>query len=159
MQPTGPTQPPAQEPPQYPPYQSPPPPGYYAQAPVAPGAPPRPPSHAARNVAIIVVVLVVVVAIVVLAEYRSSTLLITVTSNHITNSVTYIVTLDGRQVDSGTLAPGQSVQDSEPLIWWGDSCQAHSVVATSTGGGLGPETDSATGIVCSGVPASADLSI
>jgi hypothetical protein len=159
MQPTSPTQPPAQQPPpQYPQYQYPPPPGYYAQPPVAP-VPPPPQGHGLRNVAIIVVVLVVVLAIVVALEYRSSTWYITVTSNHITNMVTYIVTVDGRQVDSGTLNPGQSVQDTVPLTWWVDNCQSHSVVGISTGGGLGSETDSATSIICSGVPASTDLSI
>ncbi len=158
MQPTSPTQPPVQQPSyQPPPYQYPgQPPGPYAQPPMTPM---RPPSHTLRNVVIILVVLVAVIAVAFIAEYRSSTLIVTVTSNHITNTVTFILTVDGRQVDSGTLAPGQSVQDSVALSWWVDNCQSHTAIATSSGGGLGPETDSATGIVCSGVPATADLSV
>ena len=150
MQPNSPSQPPYQ-PPQYQiPGQA---PGPYPQPPV------RPPSHTLRNVLIVVVVLVVILAVVVLAEYRSTTLVATVTSNHVSNTVAYVLTVDGRQVDSGTLLAGQSVTDSIPLSWWVDSCQSHTAIATSTGGGFGPETDTASGIICSGSPATASLSI
>ncbi len=157
MQPSSPSQPSYQQPPSQYPGQ---PPGPYSQPPMQSMAPPLgPPSHKLRNVAIIVVIGVVILAVALLAEYHSSTLFITVTSNHISNTVSYILTVDGRQVDSGTLTPGQSVDDAVSLSWWVDNCQVHSATATSTGGGLGPETDTATGIICSGVPASASLSI
>ncbi len=156
MQPSSPSPPPVQQPPYQYPY---PPPGQgpYYPPPAAP--PPPPPSKTFRNVAIVIVVLVVVAAIVVVMEYRSATLVVTVTSNHITNTVTFILSVDGRQVDSGTLTPLQSVQDSVPLTWWVDSCSSHTTSATSSGGGLGPESDSATGITCSGGTYTASLSI
>ena len=157
MQPSSPSQPSYPQPPS--PYPS-QPPGPYAQPPMQSMAPPLgPPRHALRNVVIIVVVVVVVLAVALLAEYRSSTLFVTVTSNHISNTVAFILTVDGRQVDSGTLTAGESIQDSIALSWWVDNCQTHTATATSTGGGFGPETDTATGIICSGAPASASLSI
>lgn len=107
---------------------------------------------------ILAIVVVVIVAIVAL-EYRSATLVVTVMSNHITNVVAYILTVDGRQVDSGTLNPGQSVQASVSLAWWVDNCQTHTIVATSSGGALGPETDSAAGIACAGDLLTATLSV
>jgi hypothetical protein len=105
------------------------------------------------------VVVGAVIAIIVFAEYRSSTVIVTVSSHHTQFTIAYIPTVDGRQVDSGTLAPGAGVQDSIGLSWWVDNCESHSIVATSSGGVNGPTSDSAAGIVCSGVPATATLSI
>jgi hypothetical protein len=122
-------------------------------------ASPRPPSQALRNVLIIVVAAVAVAAVAIVAEIRSSHLFVTVTSNHVSNTIAYVLTIDGRQVDSGVLLAGGGAEYSVPLTWFVDDCQSHTVVATSTGGGLGPETDSESGIVCSGVPATVSLSV
>lgn len=139
MQPVGGQQPPGQPPqqPQYPP-------------------PPRR-SHAARNIAIAIAVIVVIAFVAV--EYRSSDVDITVVSNHITNTVTFTFAFDGRQIDSGVLGPGQKASDRVPLSWWFYDCQPHSFAATSTGGELGPETDSATLVVCSGTSYGTWLSV
>src|SRR5207245_7282196 len=123
-----PPQPPSPQQPQQPQFQ------YPGQPPLAPR------SHLVRNVVIVVVVIAVVAGLVVVAEYRSSALVVTVSSNHISNTITYIVTVDGRQVDSGLLNPGEGVQITVPLTWWADNCESHLVVATSTGGGFGSET-------------------
>jgi hypothetical protein len=156
MQPTGPPQPQYQQPP----YQYPgPPPGPYGQPPISPTPPPRFPGRTLRNIIVVLVVVGAVVGIIVFAEYRSSTMIVTVSSHHTQFTIAYILTVDGRQMDSGMLAPGAGVQDSIGLSWWVDNCESHSVVATSSGGVNGPTSDSAAGIVCSGVPTTASLSI
>lgn len=156
MQPGRSGQPPIQ-PPAYPPPTD--QPGPYPPPPSSLVPPPGRPRHTVRNLLIAVVIIGAVAGVVAFALYRSSTLNITVASNHITNIVAYIVTVDGTQVDSGVLGPGQGVDLAVPMSWWSDNCKSHSIVATSTGGGLGPETDSATVILCAGTPASVTLSI
>jgi hypothetical protein len=160
MQPPTPTQPPGPQTPYQYPYPTQPPgpytPGYYPQP--GPLPPPRR-SHTALYVVVIIVVVAVVAALAIAVEYRSASLVVTVTSNHITNTISYVLDVDGSQVDSGVLTPGQAVQKTVPLAWWIDSCTYHTASATSTGGALGPESDSAAGTVCSGQVYTASLSV
>ncbi len=161
MQPPTPTQPPGPHSPYQYPYPPQPPGG--APSPYYPQPQPLPPPRRSRNLLLLVIVIVVVVVVVGvvigLAEFKSASLTVTVSSNHVTNTVTYILDLDGQQVNSGVLSPLQSVQVPVPVTWWGDSCTYHTVSATSTGGGLGPESDSSSGLLCSGQSYTASLSI
>jgi PKD repeat protein len=101
-------------------------------------------------VVVVVVIIVALVGVAVLAyAHDSGTVNITVSSTHLTDTVTVTVSVDGTQVASQSLAPGNSMQVSH-MVYVGSGCQTVTVLATSTGGGLGPQTDSATPTVCAG---------
>lgn len=110
-----------------------------------------------------IVVSVVVVVILILAGLalliHSATLHVVVASNHITSAVTASLSIDGSVKYTQTLPPGQEIIGDYDVPWTGSNCHTFVVVATSTGGGLGPETDQATPTVCSGDTLSVDLSV
>jgi len=108
-----------------------------------------------------VIVVVVLLALVAWFGFiaKSGTLVVTVQSDHLLVTVTYRVFLDGALRDEGTLEPGQYVEYTFPLAWMSDSCQSHQASADSTGGGLGPESDSEVVSVCSGTTEHVTLTI
>lgn len=120
---------------------------------------PTPSKHRTRNLLIVIAVVTVVVAAAAIALHRSSVLKIAVQSNHTSATVSYIVHVDGVQVDSGSLPAGYEVDLALSFDWWVDSCESHSVDASSAGGGTGPMADSALATLCSGTPASVTLRV
>lgn len=125
---------------------------------------PRPPprrSHRAQNVAIVLALFFIVLPVIafVAVEHRSSDVDVTVISDHATNAVTYAFTVDGRQVGSGALSPGQKTFYRLPFSWWFYPCQPHSFSASSTGGELGPRNDWLNLTVCAGTSYGYALSV
>lgn len=135
-------------------YAPPPPPGMMGQP---SGSPTPPESHTARNVAIVVIVVLVIgaVAFLVLA---SGTYTITLNSTHVAYTVSVTVTVDGGNSQTLTLGPLQSATISITLYGL-TGCGTHTVSATSTGGGLGPQTDSANPSLCPGHTVGVDLDV
>ncbi len=111
-------------------------------------------------IAIVLVIAVVLAAVFgLLAFYHAGTVSITLTSDHILNTVDVVVTCDGRVCLQGQLAPLQSSTNDWSVTWFGASCKTVTVVATSTGGGLGSQTDSASGSLCGGEHAAVFLTV
>lgn len=110
-----------------------------------------------------IVVSVVIIVLLLLAGaallIHSATLHVVVVSNHISSSVTASLSIDGVVKYTQTLPAGQEIVGDYDQPWTGSSCHTFVVVATSTGGGLGPETDQATPSVCSGNTLEVDLSV
>ncbi len=87
-------------------------------------------------IAIVLVIAVVLAAVFgLLAFYHAGTVSITLTSDHVLNTVDVVVTCDGRVCLQGQLAPLQSSTNDWSVTWFGASCKTVTVVATSTGGG------------------------
>jgi hypothetical protein len=109
---------------------------------------------------IIVVVIVVVVALIgFFMISKNGKIVVTVTSTHLVNDVEYRVFLDGQLKYSGTLSPLGSIQYTFDITWLVDSCQTHQVSADSTGGVLGPQSDSESVELCGGTVEQAALLI
>jgi hypothetical protein len=159
-----------------PPPPRPPPPPPPAGSWATPGSyypPPSPrPSPRGRIWPVIVVIVVVVVVVIIaglyfLAFYSPSgsglinggTLHVVVSSNHVTQTVTVSLTVNGNPQYFRSLAPGNSITTGIPEVWTGSSCQTYTVVAVSSGGGLGSESDQATPQLCSGATANVQLSV
>ena len=123
--------------------------------------PPSPPKSMRNTWLVIILAVVVVMAVVLafLAFYHAGTVSITITSDHILNTVDVSVTCDGKPCFSGQLGPLQSSTDEWTVTWFGASCKTVTVVATSTGGGLGSQTDSASGSLCGGEKAAVFLTV
>ena len=122
--------------------------------------PPSPkPSRTVLLVIVLTVVIVVAVVFALLAFYHAGTVSITITSDHVLNTVDIVVTCDGRVCLQGQLEPLQSSTNDWTVTWFGATCKTVTVVATSTGGGLGPETDSASGSLCGGEHAAVHLTV
>ena len=134
---------------------APPPPGYLAGAPAGAPPPRRSPIRAWVIIGAILAVVLVVLAIVSLLH--AGTLNVHVLSNHV--GITVIVTLavDGQVKYTSLLGPGEEIDTSYTLTWFVQSCEIHSVSASSTGGAAGPESDSAAPTLCAGGSADADL--
>ena len=123
---------------------------------------PPSPQKSMKNVWIAVILAVVVVLAVVfalIAFYHAGTVQITVTSDHILNTVDVDLVCDGNPCEGGHLGPLQSLTFDRTFTWFGASCKTVTVVATSTGGGLGSQTDSASGSLCGGEKAAVFLTV
>jgi len=113
----------------------------------------------------IVVAVVVVLLIVLYAVFfghigvNHATVTVIVSSTHLLFGVNYALTDNGQSVSSGILNPGGSVRVTLTPSWGGSSCSSHTYVATSTGGGLGSQTDSETLNICDGGTYSSTLNI
>jgi len=106
--------------------------------------PPAEKSHAALIVAVVIVALVVILAVVFLAVVStgsSATIVITVNSTHILYSVECRIFVGNSQIASGTLDPGHYVSYTHTYHWLSSDPTTVRVSATSTGGGLGSESD------------------
>ncbi len=123
--------------------------------------PPSPPKSMRNTWLVIILAVVVVMAVVLafLAFYHAGTVSITLMSDHVLNTVDIVVTCDGRVCLQGQLAPLQSSTNDWSVTWFGASCKTVTVVATSTGGGLGSQTDSASGSLCGGEHAAVFLTV
>jgi hypothetical protein len=106
------------------------------------------------------VVLLVVVLLIGAAAYEysreSGSVNITVDSTHLTQTVSVTVSVDGTQLGTQSLAPGNSLQFSHS-VFVGTGCETVTVLASSTGGGLGPESDSQTPTLCPGASVAVTL--
>lgn len=139
------------------PYPPPPPPAYFLPPPVPPA---KPRGRRGLTIAIVVTVVVVLVIIVaVAANFHSGTLRTVVTSNHLTQSVSITLQIDGATQYSVLASPGQQLVNDYSETWAGQSCNSYTVTASSQGGGLGPETDSKTVALCGGAVVEVDLSV
>jgi hypothetical protein len=120
-----------------------------------PSSPPAPAKSNKALRALIVVVVVVVAGVIVYIE-ATGTIDIKVTSDHITQTVSVAVDVNNKQVSSLTLSPGQSSTFNQVELT-GLGCGSYTVAATSTGGGLGSQSDSATPQLCGGGTVSVNL--
>jgi hypothetical protein len=128
-----------------------------------PQSPPK--SHAVRNIVIVVIVVAIVIIAIIgaLAVLNTSagsnllhpgqataTVIVTVHSTHILNSINYDLTLNGVSKYTGSIAAGSSVTKTMTVTFPIDLSGSYDVVvsATSTGGGFGATTDSST-VTCS----------
>jgi len=129
-----------------PPYAQQPPPQY--GPPVS--APPKKRSPAVAIVAAIVIVIVVILAILFFTTLSShATLKVRILSAHLFNDVNYELFIDGDLEKTGTLTPLQTVEHNIDL-YPGSQCRDYSIYASSTGGELGPMSDTETVNVCAG---------
>jgi len=96
-------------------------------------------------VAIVIVVVVVVIAVIALAFLAiggsQAELTINVNTTHLLESVDYVVYVDSRLIDSGTLDPGYYVHLSFTYHWTSGEATVVRVSATSSGGGFGTQND------------------
>ena len=134
-----------------PPLRFPPPP------PPAP-IPPTPPRRSHAALIVVIVVVIVVIAAIGLAVYLtgSGTVAVTVTSTHLTTTVSVTVYVDGSTIANQLLGPGQSAT-FDHTVFVGGGCRNVLVSATSTGGGLGPQSDFSNPSVCAGQTATTSL--
>ena len=120
----------------------------------------RPPSLGRVVVGLLVLAVVVAVIVVVATSFRGGGVYVVVSSSHITNSVEVTLTIDGSSKWTQSLAPGYQIMWSGTITWFGENgCTVHSVVATSTGGALGPTSAAADPTVCQGQTVEVDLAV
>jgi hypothetical protein len=106
--------------------------------------PPAEKSHAALIVVAVIIAIVVILAVIFLAVVStgsSATIVITVHSTHILYSVECQVFVGTSQIASGTLDAGHDVSYTHTYHWLSSDPTTVHVSATSTGGGLGSESD------------------
>lgn len=107
-----------------------------------------------RNETIIVSMFIVAALLffVMIAPFCQSTIYVTVTSEHILASVDYVIYVDGEQVAEGTLPAMGSQTWTIPyeFAWMFSGKKDITISATSTGGGLGTQTDSEALLVADG---------
>jgi len=109
---------------------------------------PRPAPHRRRNVAIALGVLIAVAF--VAAEFRFTTVDVSVVSNRTTGAITFTFLWDGRAVGSGVLEPGQKTLYTVPLAWWFLACEPHTLSVVSSEGAAFPGSDRLNLTVCAG---------
>lgn len=121
--------------------------------------PPKPKSNIGAIVVVIIIVIVVIGAFVLFTSFAShATLKVRVHSTHILFTVQYELYIDGSLERSGTISPGYYAEYTLDL-YPGSSCHTYNVYASSTGGGLGAESDSENINLCSGETQEVDLYI
>lgn len=124
--------------------------------------PPRPKSNIGAIVGVIVVVVIVIGAIVAVFFFMGlsshATLKVRVNSSHILYTVQYELYIDGSLKDSDSLAAGYYAEYTFDM-YPGPDCHTYNVYASSTGGGLGGESDSENVYLCAGETKTADLYI
>jgi hypothetical protein len=122
--------------------------------------PPAKKSGAGKAIAAVIIVVIVVIALIAALYFfgGQATLKINVNSEHILFSVDYELYIDGELQDSDSLSPGQYMEYTFTLHP-GPSCATYNVFASSTGGGLGGESDSENVRLCNGETKSVDLYI
>jgi hypothetical protein len=116
----------------------------------APPATPRlpPPPNRMWVWVLVAAAILVAAGIVGWAYYDGSgTMNVTVDSTHLTSTVNVSVYVGGSLVVTEPLAPGGSIHLSHK-VFVGTGCRSVTAVASSTGGGLGPQSDSATRSLC-----------
>ena len=88
-----------------------------------------------------IVVILAVVFLAVVSTGSSATIVITVHSTHILYSVECQTFVGNSQIASGTLDAGHDVSHTHTYHWLSSDPTTVRVSATSTGGGLGSESD------------------
>ncbi|MCJ2564209.1 MAG: hypothetical protein LN417_09005 [Candidatus Thermoplasmatota archaeon] len=113
-------------------------------------------------IGVIIVVIIVIGAIFAVFFFMGlsshATLKVRVNSEHIYYTVQYELYIDGSLKDSDSLAAGYYVEYTFDL-YPGSDCHTYNVYASSTGGGLGAESDSENVYLCAGETKTANLYI
>jgi len=106
--------------------------------------PPRKKSNVALVIGVTIVAIVVILAVIFLALYSMgshATIVLNVHSTHILYSVECYVFVGDKQIASGTLDPGYYATFTDNVYWPSKDPTTVRVSATSTGGGLGSQSD------------------
>jgi hypothetical protein len=109
--------------------------------------------------AIIVVIILVLAFIGSQVVGSNATINIYVNSTHLLYSVSYNVYIDGSLIHSGTLNPGYSAYAPYSYHWSSSDPTTITLSATSTGGGLGSQSDSKSLVVSDGGTYTVNLDI
>ena len=113
-------------------------------------------------IGVIIVVIIVIGAIGAVLFFAGlsshATLKVRVNSSHIFSTVQYELYIDGSLEDSDSLAAGYYVEYTFDM-YPGPDCHTYNVYASSTGGGLGGESDSENVYLCASETKTADLYI